>query len=636
MRFPSVLVAVLVSTFPIVAAAPTRAQPSTGENAQARSNGAQKDLAAKLRKLLEEQRVKLHIPGLAFVAVKDDKVVYLDAIGLRDVKHQLPVTADTLFPIGSCTKSFTSFAAAISHDRNVLTFDDAPRKYLPYFRMGDPEANALVTLRDMLSHRTGLLTKADLAAEPGVLSREEYVRAATSAKPTVKFRAKFQYSNSMFTAAGELIAKANSTTWERLVAKEIFEPLRMSSSVPSLEAAEKVPNRALGYVRHKASQEWEQVLPPKSLTTMGPAGGIASTARDMGQWLRCLTAGGTIDGKRMVSETSLGEITRPHTTINDKLSYGLGWATYRWNGHAVVEHNGGSAGISAVMSFVPDRRAGFAFLANTSPNDMTAIGRAGHRLWPLLLEEDAPALEPMSNTATPVPSPLAASGPGPGLPSAGELFARMTAALGGERNLRRHTTMEVHARKRYENQGIQADLIIRAAAPFSRAEEETWTAAGKTIGRVRSFFDGSRGGQETTFGQDAMYSGDEIENARRNSAIHAVLDVRRLYREMKVERETEVAGEMVYVVRLTPKCGSSVVLHVSARTALILQRQDGAETSTFSDYRNVDGEVVPFRTTIHDSLGETTVEVQEIRFNGQISPGDFSASKRPSSGDEKR
>src|SRR5262249_61625635 len=119
------------------------------------------------------------------------------------------------------------------------------------------------------------------------------------------------------------------------------------------------------------------------------------------------------------------------------------------------------AGCSAVMSFLRDRRAGFAFLANTSPNDMTAIGRAGHRLWPLLLEEDAPAPEPASNTALPVPSSRAASRPGPGLPPAEELFARMTAALGGERNLRHHTTMEVHARKRYENQGIQADLIIR-------------------------------------------------------------------------------------------------------------------------------------------------------------------------------
>src|SRR5205807_3540393 len=133
-------------------------------------------------------------------------------------EHKLLVPPDTVFPIGSCTKSFTSVAAALSHDQGVLSLDDSPHKYLPYFRMADPEADALVTLRDMLCHRTGLRANADLAAEPGLLSSADYVRAATSAKPTAKFRAKFQYSNSMFTAAGEAIAKANSTTWERLIA----------------------------------------------------------------------------------------------------------------------------------------------------------------------------------------------------------------------------------------------------------------------------------------------------------------------------------------------------------------------------------------------------------------------------------
>jgi CubicO group peptidase (beta-lactamase class C family) len=626
MRFYSILVALLLLTFTKGAAHTSNWPLHADENPPRPSDKAYKDLAGKLRKFLEAQRARLHIPGLAFVAVRDDKVIYLDALGLRDVGRQLPVTPDTLFPIGSCTKSFTSVAAAISQDRDILTIDDAPRKYLPYFHMADPEADALITLRDMLCHRTGLLSKADLAAEPGVLSREEYVRAATSAKPTAKFRASFQYSNSMFTAAGEMMARANSTSWERLIENQIFNALGMSSSVSSLEAAEKSPNRALGYVRHESSGEWEQVAPAKSLTAMGPAGGIASTARDMSRWLRCLTGGGRIDGKTIVSKASLAEITRPHMPINDKLSYALGWATYRWNGLAVVEHNGGSNGISAVMSFIPDRHVGFAFLANTSPNDMTVIGKAGRLLWPLLLDVSAP--EPTSSIAAPTPAAGAASPPMQALPSADELLARMTAALGGERNLRRHTSIDVHARKRYENQGVQAELLIRGEAPFSQSQTETWTAAGKPIGRLRSFFDGLRGGQETTFGQDATYAGDEIDKARRDSALHEILDVHDLYRETTIERETESNGQKAYVFKLTPKRGSPVILHVSARTALVLERQDGGDTSIFSDYRNVDGEVMPFRTTIHDALGESTVDVQEVRFNGRTPPGEFCATGR--------
>jgi len=135
------------------------------------ASAASEEVLAKLRKILDEQRQKQHIPGLALVVVKDDKVVFLEALGLRDRDRKLPVTPETVFPIGSCTKSFTSIAAAESHDRGVLSLDDSPHKFLAYFHMADPEADKLVTLRDMLCHRTGLRAYADLAAEPAVLSR---------------------------------------------------------------------------------------------------------------------------------------------------------------------------------------------------------------------------------------------------------------------------------------------------------------------------------------------------------------------------------------------------------------------------------------------------------------------------------
>ena len=150
----------------------------------------------------------------------------------------------------------------------------------------------------------------------------------------------------MFTAAGEAIAKANHMTWERLIETTIFGPLHMTSSLTSAEPPAEWSDHALGYVYREASKDWKHVPPPKSLAAMAPARpAIASTARDMCQWLRFLTAGGTIDGKRLVSEATLKEIARPHIAINDTLSYGLGWATYKWNGHTVVEHNGGSQGI---------------------------------------------------------------------------------------------------------------------------------------------------------------------------------------------------------------------------------------------------------------------------------------------------
>jgi CubicO group peptidase (beta-lactamase class C family) len=575
-----------------------------------------KQVQARIRAILEERQGANHIPGLAFVAVKDDKVLFFESIGLRDVDAKLPVTPDTVFPIGSCTKSFTAIAAGISHDLGLLSLDDSPRKYLPWFRMADREADELVTLRDMLSHRTGLRAYADLAAEPAVLSREEYLKAATSAKPTAKFREKFQYSNAMFTAAGEAIAKANQMTWEGLIESAILGPLGMTSSRTSTDAGAALPDHALGYIYWAKSKHSRKVAPPKSLVALAPAGAVVSSARDLGRWLRFLTSGGTIDGKRILSEVTLREITRPHVAVSEKLSYGLGWVNYHWNGHTVVEHNGGSQGICALVSFVPDRRAGFAILGNTSPHQLTKIGEAGRLIWPLLLgETEAPA----KTTATSPPATKLESKPASGptaavLPSVDDLLARIIAAYGGERNMRKHSRMEIHARKVYENQGVEAELVIRSTAPAFRSEEEKWTAAGKSIGRVRSFFDGTRGGQETTFGQDARYSGDELERMRRKSASHPILDARKLYSQVVVDRQETLGGDETFVLKLTPKSGPDVSLFVSTRTSLILKEQTEGETAVFGDHRNIDGEIVPFRTTIHDALGEATVEVQEVKF----------------------
>ncbi|MEA2329291.1 MAG: hypothetical protein QOE68_4250, partial [Thermoanaerobaculia bacterium] len=156
--------------------------------------------ATEIRRIVDEQMRSQHIPGAVLAIVRDDRVIYMQPMGLRDIEHNLPVTPDTLFPIGSCTKAFTSLEIARSADRGLLSLDDHPRKFLPYLKLADPEADAQITIRDMLSHRTGLKAYADLAAEPGVLTREEYIRAATSAKPAVKFLTKFQYSNAMYSA----------------------------------------------------------------------------------------------------------------------------------------------------------------------------------------------------------------------------------------------------------------------------------------------------------------------------------------------------------------------------------------------------------------------------------------------------
>jgi len=314
--------------------------------------------------------------------VRNDRLELVIVRGVRDVERALPVTPDTVFPIGSCTKAFTSMALGIAQDQHRLSLDDSPRRFLPWFHMADPRADAEVTLRDMLSHRTGLKAKADLAAEPGILNREEFVRAATSAKPAVPFRSAFQYSNAMYSAAGEVLGKVYQSSWENVIPAQIFAPLGMTASLTSIRDAAAVPDHATGYVYVKPTESWRAVPPPASLQALAPAGSIASTARDMAQWLRLLTGGGRIGDRQIVSATTLRDLISPQIAIDAKMSYALGWVTYTWGGEQVIEHNGGSEGISALVSFIPSEKVGFVFLANTSPNFLTTIGNAGSLLWP--------------------------------------------------------------------------------------------------------------------------------------------------------------------------------------------------------------------------------------------------------------
>ena len=578
----------------------------------------------KIKEILKEQQQQQHIPGLAFAIVEDDRVVYAELLGQRDLERKLPVTRDTIFPIGSCTKAFTSMAVALSQDKGLLSLDDHPRKYLPYFRMTDPVADKGVTLRDMLSHRTGLLAYADLAAEPGVLTREDYVKAATSAKPAFPFRSKFQYSNAMYSAVGEIVGMVNQATWESVVKRDIFVPLHMTASLTSLRQLPSTADHATGYVYHESTKTWQSVPPPRSLEALAPGGNIAASVEDMTQWLRMLTNGGRFDGKTFVSPATFRELTTPQIAINSSLSYALGWAIYDWNRLKVVEHNGGSEGLSALVSFIPERHVGFVFLANTSPNFMTRIGNAGKLLWPLILDESPPAQpsQPVPGAqkieSSTVESHGTAGSPAANVPTVDALWRHMIAAAGGEPNLHRHRSVEIHALKSYENQGVTANLAIWAQTPAKRTEEERWSAAGIKIGRLRIYFDGTEGGQETTFGQDSINDERENREVRREDNFRPLLDLEKIYPDIRLLAPADIDGQAAYVLKLTPPEGKPVRLYVSLRTTLIVQRETEGQTMIFSDYRVVDGEQVPFVTTIHDSLGETSIRITRIEFNRKI------------------
>jgi len=315
-----------------------------------------------IEKAVEEKRRSLKVPGAALVIVKDDHVILLKGFGVRDVEKGLPVTPDTMFGIGSCTKTFAAMSAVISADEGKLALDDSPKKFISYFKLRDPQADAQVTLRDLLSHRTGLEEfGGDDAVDWSESSREKVVRIGMRAKPTAKFREKGQYSNIMYTAVGEAIAKAQNSTWEEIVASRIFKPLGMNASNFSSRAMREAADFSCGY---DSQGKHREVLVCRDYG--GADGAINSNAKDMGQWLRLLLGGGSIDGKRIVSEAGFQEMLTKHSEVWGE-PYGLGlWAYNREKslGIQLYGHPGGVDGFNALFIFAPARKLGFAILTN--------------------------------------------------------------------------------------------------------------------------------------------------------------------------------------------------------------------------------------------------------------------------------
>jgi len=204
-----------------------------------------------IEKTLEEKRKELGIPGMSLVIVKDDKVIYLKGLGVKDFERNSPVTPDTRFAIGSSTKAFTAMLAVMSADEGKLSLDDSPKKFLPYFTLRDQEAAAKITMRDLLSHRSGL-NRTDFAMVTGVLNREELIKVAGMAKPTAKLGEKWQYQNVMYSAAGEAVAKSQNSTWDDLIAKKIFKPLGMNNSDTRIEDMQKSRDYSFGYDYNEA------------------------------------------------------------------------------------------------------------------------------------------------------------------------------------------------------------------------------------------------------------------------------------------------------------------------------------------------------------------------------------------------
>ncbi|HZU03699.1 MAG TPA: serine hydrolase [Ktedonobacteraceae bacterium] len=309
------------------------------------------------------------LPGLAIAIVKDGKIILSQGFGKRNIAQDLEVTPNTLFPIGSCTKAFTTTIMGMLVDEGKLDWDTPVKQYLPTFKMYDPYVTERMTPRDLVTHRSGL-PRHDLMWYHSTRSRQELFDRLQYLEPSKDFRSLWQYQNLMYMTAGYLAGEVAGQSWEDLVQKRLFDPLGMTSSNFSVITSRQTPDFALPYGEEK--DEVKEKAFYDEFQAIAPAGAIVSNVVDMSKWLLFNLNKGKHGDAQLISEAQLTQIHTPQMVVSDPkkyteifyISYSLGWLVTSYRGHTMIQHGGGIDGFSALTTLLPDDNMGIVVLTN--------------------------------------------------------------------------------------------------------------------------------------------------------------------------------------------------------------------------------------------------------------------------------
>ena len=339
-----------------------------------------KALEPAFEKLLKDWKA----PGFAVAVVYKNKVIYTKGFGYRDMDKKLPVTTNTLFAIGSVTKSFTSSLLGILENEGKVDFNKPATTYLPELAFYNDQMNNGVTLRHMMSHQTGL-PRHDLSWYFfNTNSRDSMIRRVQFQEPTAGIRERWQYNNFMFAAQGAIVEKLTGSSWEKMIDTKLFDPLEMNRSNTSIPELQKSEDVALGYGLKNDSII--KKLDYYHINAMAPAGSINSSANEMTAWLVTWINGGKYKNKEILPAKYVIEAITPQALVGPGLpdkekpdlhfsTYGFGWLMSSYRGHYRVEHGGNIDGFSANASFFPTDSIGIVVLTNQNGSSIPSIVR---------------------------------------------------------------------------------------------------------------------------------------------------------------------------------------------------------------------------------------------------------------------
>ena len=332
--------------------------------------------------VVERARRAFDVPGIAVAIVKDGKVVLAKGYGVRRIGDPAPVTEHTLFRIASNTKAFTTAALAILVDQKRFGWDDPVSRILPAFQMYDPYVTREMTVRDLLTHRSGLgLGAGDLMFfPPSDLPSEEIVRRLRFIKPATSFRTAYAYDNLLYLVAGSIIpAVADGQSWGDFLKTRIFTPLGMTDTVTDTASFKAARDAATPHNRLSGKLE---ALPQENVDNNAPAGALVSSVADLAKWLTVQLNGGVIEGnRRLFSDAQARQMWSPVTIIPIEepgkeahpafaetrpnfQAYALGWIVRDYRGKKLVGHTGMLSGFVSRTVMLPDLKLGIVVLTN--------------------------------------------------------------------------------------------------------------------------------------------------------------------------------------------------------------------------------------------------------------------------------
>lgn len=338
----------------------------------------------------EKTLTTFNVPGIAVAVIKDGKLIHAKGYGVRSIKSNAKVDENTLFGVASNTKAFTAAALGILVDEKKITWDTKVIDVIPEFKMYDPWVTSEFTIRDLLTHRSGLgLGAGDLMIWPdsSTVDKKQLIHNLRFLKPVSSFRTKYDYDNLMYIVAGEVVARASGISYEDFIESRLIRPLDMTKTAASWYRLKDKSNVIDGHAPYE-----------NKLLTVGlsfgevanAAGGIYSNVTDMSKWVSAMINGGKYGDnleKSLFSPAVAKELWTPQTIINNGnpssfSSYGLGWFLSSVAGKFQATHTGGLSGIVTQVTIIPELKLGIIVLTNQQSgaafNSITSSIRDGY------------------------------------------------------------------------------------------------------------------------------------------------------------------------------------------------------------------------------------------------------------------